>query len=145
MLEKFMADVEIAFEQYSRDRILKADATSWKIMNNHMVRVGACGLEAVVCKFDGNVKGCVTVIASIDAAGSKLPLWVICCGETIRSKAELREHFTREIQMGRLVLTHHENGWTNRVVARRYLQWLSDIVKGQNLCLLWDLFSAHYE
>jgi hypothetical protein len=30
-------------------------------------------------------------------------------------------------------------------MARRYLQWLSDIVKGQNLCLLWDLLSAHHE
>jgi hypothetical protein len=44
-----------------------------------------------------------------------------------------------------LVLTHQENGLTNRVVARHYLQWLSNSVKGQNLCLLWDLISAHHE
>jgi hypothetical protein len=70
---------------------------------------------------------------------------VIYRGKTARSEAALREHFTREIQMGRLVLMHQENGRANRVVVRRDLQWLSDIVKGQNLCLLWDLFSAHHE
>jgi hypothetical protein len=85
------------------------------------------------------------VIASIEATGSKLPLWVICRGKTISSEAELREHFTRESEMGRLVLTHQGNGWTNRIAARRYLQWLSDIVKNQNLCLLWDFFSPHHE
>jgi hypothetical protein len=53
----------------------------------------------VACEFNGNVKGCVTVIASIDVTGSKLPFWVICRGKTIMSEAELREHFTREIQM----------------------------------------------
>jgi hypothetical protein len=79
-------------------------------MNNRMVTVADCGPEAVACEFDGNVKGCVTVIASIDATENKLPLWVICRGKIIRSEAELREHFTREIQMGRLVLTHQENG-----------------------------------
>jgi hypothetical protein len=92
MLAKFLSDVEIAFEQYPRDRILNADETSWKIINNCMVTVADCGSEAVACEFDGNVKGCVTMIASIDATGSKLPLWVICRGETIRSEAELREH-----------------------------------------------------
>jgi hypothetical protein len=100
MLAKFLADVEIAFEQYPRDRILNTDETNWKIINNHLVVVADCGSEAVACEFDGNVKGCVTVIASIDTTGSKLPLWVIYRGKTIKSEAELREHFTREIQMG---------------------------------------------
>jgi hypothetical protein len=145
MLAKFLADMEIAFEQYPRDRILNADETSWKIINNRMVTVTHCGSEAAAGKFDGNVKGCVTVIASIDATGSKLLPLVIYRGKTIRSEAELREHFTREIQMGRLVLTHQENGWANRVVARRYLQWLSDIVKSQTLCFLSDLFFVHHE
>jgi hypothetical protein len=30
-------------------------------------------------------------------------------------------------------------------MARRYLQWLSDIAKGQNLCILRDLFYAYHE
>jgi hypothetical protein len=110
MLAEILADVEIAFEQYPRDRILNADETSWKIINNCNVTIADCGSEAVACEFDGNVKGCVTVIAATDATGSKLPPWVTCRGKTIRSEAELREHFTCEIQMDRLVLTQQENG-----------------------------------
>jgi hypothetical protein len=74
MLAKFLANVEIAFEQYPGDRILNAEEASWKMINNRMVTVADCGSEAVACEFDGNVKGCVTVIASIDTRGSKLPL-----------------------------------------------------------------------
>jgi hypothetical protein len=50
MLATFLADVEIAFEQYPRDRILNADETSWKIMNNRMVTVANCGSDAVACE-----------------------------------------------------------------------------------------------
>jgi hypothetical protein len=74
ILAKFLADVEIAFEQYPRDRGLNADETSWKIINNRMVTVADWGSGGVAYKFDGNVKGCVTVIASIAATGSKLQI-----------------------------------------------------------------------
>jgi hypothetical protein len=42
-----------------------------------------------------------------------------------------------------LVLTHQESGWTDRRVALEYLHWLSERVRGQGLCLLWDSFAAH--
>jgi hypothetical protein len=45
-----------------------------------MVTVADCGSESVACESDGNIKGCVTVIASIGVSGGKLPLWVICRG-----------------------------------------------------------------
>jgi hypothetical protein len=43
MFAKFLADVDIAFEQYPRDRILNADKTNWKLINNRMVTVADCG------------------------------------------------------------------------------------------------------
>jgi hypothetical protein len=55
----------------------------------------------------------------------------------------LRQNFAREIQTHKLVFTHQENGWTNRIVASRYMDWLSDLVKGQRPCLPWDCFSPH--
>jgi hypothetical protein len=143
ILVHFLTDIQIAFEQQLRNQILNADATSWKILNNRMVTVADCGSESVACEFDGNIKGRVTLIASIDASGGKLPLWVICRETTIRCESELRQNFAREIQTPKLVLTHQENGWTNRIVASRYLDWLSDLAKGQRLCLLWDCFSGH--
>jgi hypothetical protein len=108
-----------------------------------MVTIADCGSEAVACEFDGNVKECLTVLATIGAAGSKLPLRVICRGTTIRCEAELRHHLVSEIHTAKLVITHQESGWTNRTVAGDYLWWLPDRVKGQRLCLLWDCFSAH--
>jgi MoaA/NifB/PqqE/SkfB family radical SAM enzyme len=73
ILVHFVTDMQIAFEQYPRDRILNADETNWKILNNQMVTVGDCGSESVACEFHGNIKGCMTVIASIDASGENCP------------------------------------------------------------------------
>jgi hypothetical protein len=87
ILAHFLTDGQIAFQQYPPDRILNADETSWKILNNRMVTVADCGSESIACEFDGNIKGCVTVITSIDASGGKLTFWVICRGTTIRRES----------------------------------------------------------
>jgi transposase-like protein len=142
-LARFLTEMEMIFTEYPINRIINADETSWKIINNRMVTLANRGAEAVTCQFEGDLRACMTVIASIDAGGSKLPLWVICRGKTHRCEACLRTRFASEIKAGKLVLAHQENGWTNRVVALEYLEWLSRKVKGQKLCLLWDCFSAH--
>jgi hypothetical protein len=121
----------MVLQRYPLERILNTDETSWKLINNRMVTVGDRSAERVACEFDGNVKACWTVMASIDAAGSKLPLWIICRGKTLRCEASLRHRFTPEVRRGRLVLTHHESGWTDRRVALEYLHWLSERVSGK--------------
>jgi hypothetical protein len=102
--------MDIVFDQYPGDRILNADETSWKIINNRMVTVADYGAEAVPCKFDGEAKGCTTALATIDAAGRKLPLWVICGGAPVRCEADLRRDFAFDICAARLVVTHEANG-----------------------------------
>jgi hypothetical protein len=47
--------------------------------------------------------------------------------------------------MGRRVLTHQESGWTNGTVAIEYLRWVSQKLKRQRICLVWDSFSAHHD
>jgi hypothetical protein len=72
---EFLGNVEIAAGHYGRDRILNVDETSWKLLNNRMITVAECGADGVACQFDADVKGCVTVTATIDANGMELPLW----------------------------------------------------------------------
>jgi hypothetical protein len=55
----------------------------------------------------------------------------------------LRDDFAHEIRTGRLVLAHQEKEWTSRAIAEQDLNWFSERVKRQNLCLLWDCFSPH--
>jgi hypothetical protein len=84
------------------------------------------------------VKGCLTVIAVIDATGKRLPLWVICRAKTVRYEADLRDHLVREMRRGRIFLTQQENGWTNATVASQCLDWLSEQGKAQPLSSMWD-------
>jgi hypothetical protein len=65
--------MEMVFQRHPLHRISNADETSWKLINKRMVTVADRGAEGVACEFDGDVKACLTVMASIDAAGSKLP------------------------------------------------------------------------
>jgi hypothetical protein len=133
MFGRIHPQVARAVQQYLRDRIVNTDEISWKIVNNRMTTVAEHGSEGMSSQFDGDVKGCERVIASIDSARTKLPLWVICRGKTIRCEAYLHQHLAREVRSGKLVLTHQENGWANVTVVGEYLDCLMDRVKGQNL------------
>jgi hypothetical protein len=75
-----------------------------------MITIAESGADGVACDFDADVQGCVTVIATIDVTGRRLPLWVICREMRIQCEADLRQHFAQEILAGKPVLTHQENG-----------------------------------
>jgi hypothetical protein len=45
--------------------------------------------------------------------------------------------------MGRLVIAHQENGWTNGTVAIEFMHWISNRVRGQQFRIIWDSHSAH--
>jgi hypothetical protein len=122
--------------------ILNMDETSWKLINHHIRTVADTGTEGISCLFDGDPKTCVTAIATISAAGEKLPLWIVAKGKTGRCENRYRRTCSRAIEEGQLLMTHQSSGWTNNEVAKAYLIWLSE-TRSTPLVLLWDLFSAH--
>jgi hypothetical protein len=88
---------------------------------------------------------CLTAIAAIDAAGGKLPLWVLGRGTTTKAERRFRnaECLPKAISRGELVLSHQENGWTDESVADQYLHWLRERYGERQIVLIWDIFPAH--
>jgi hypothetical protein len=106
--------------------ILNMDETSWKLVGHHFMTVAERGTEGVSCLFEGDSKACRTAIATINAAGEKLPLWAIAKGKTDRCEANLRKSCSKAIEQGRLLLTHQQSGWITQQIAIRSLHWLAD-------------------
>jgi hypothetical protein len=122
--------------------VLNTDETSWKLLNHSFLTIAQRGEETISCLFDRDPKACITAIATIDAAGRKLPLWAIAKGKTERSERRMREHCRAEIAREDLIVSHQESGWTGRDVALQFLHWLADRYR-RPIVLVWDLFSAH--
>jgi hypothetical protein len=122
--------------------VLNMDETSWKLINHHIRTVADTGAEGISCLFDGDPKTCVIAIATINAAGEKLPLWIVAKGKTGRCENRYRKTCARAMEEGKLLMTHQLSGWTNSEVAKKFLIWLSE-THSTPLVLLWDLFSAH--
>jgi hypothetical protein len=118
------------------------DETTWRLIDPHAASIAQTGAESVAAAFDGNPKECLTVIATISAAGERLPLWIICKGTTTRCEKRFAEKFAKQIRKGELVLCHQCSGWTELAVARAYIEWLPRRCHGR-MALISDLYSAH--
>lgn len=133
------------FDKYPRDHIINMDETSWKLINHGFLTVAVRGSETVNCYFSGDPKMCLTAIAAVDAAGGKLPLWMLCRGKTPRCEATFRADpdIDRAVQTDRIFLSHAESGWTTETVACDYLRWLRGRYGTDPIALIWDVFASH--
>jgi hypothetical protein len=154
--EVFQARMARIMRLYPPDMTINMDETSWKqIIINNAVTIAERGAETVTCYFKGDPKTCLTAIASINAAGEKLPLWILARGTTGRCEARYRNHDKVQAALAgeELVLDHQRNGWSCASVMARYLQWLRaryNFEKGRRggrrtrrILLLWDIFPSH--
>jgi hypothetical protein len=109
------------------------------------VTLAETGTEIFNCCFEGDPKICLTAIATIDAAGGKLPMWIIYQSKTERCERRYRkdEGLRTVVRQSDFVLSHEESGWTTAQMACQYLQWLNRWYRGKPITLLWDL-SAFY-
>jgi hypothetical protein len=95
--------------------------------------------------FSGDPQMFLTAIAAIDAAGGKLPLWILASGKMARCEPRYRTRSALEtaIHVGELVVSHEENGWTDTNVACDYLRWLKSGYPSGLVVLVWDVFTSH--
>jgi hypothetical protein len=132
-------------DHYPRDRIINMDEATWKLLNHGFLTVAIRGSETANCYFEGEPKTCLTPIAAVDAAGGKLPLWILCKGRTTRCERRFRldRRLARPERKGELAISHAPSGWTTEHVARNYLIWLREFMGPGPIALVWDVFAAH--
>ena len=120
--------------------IVNVDETGWAVIPNNLRVWHMVGKDHVVRYVNGNDKDKVTVVASIAADGTKLPLQFIAKGET---EAVLN---TQIGDVGYHTRAYSSNGWTTIETFKQFLISVRDYYtwEDQNtIHLLLDVFKAH--
>jgi hypothetical protein len=95
-------------------KVLDTHQTSWRIFSNGMVRVSTRGADGVTTLFVGDPTAWPTALVMTDTAGGRLPLRVITCGRTTRSKQGFRDRYQAALEKELLFITHQKTGWTSQ-------------------------------
>lgn len=135
--DAFVLRMQELLRQVSPDRVINVDETNWRSVAGGIWTWAATGTESVSCCVGNDEKEGITVIAAIDAAGTKLPLTVIGKGKTPRCLTAL--NLPAEVWG----LTS-ESGWTTSHVMCEYLRLMREKLYPEGpLVILLDTFSAH--
>jgi hypothetical protein len=96
------------------------------------------GTDGVHLNCTGDEKACITVMATISAAGDKLPLFFIAKGKTARvERSQIGD-------VGPHGVTHSESGWMTVVTFKEYLTLLREShPEIPVIHLVLDVYAAH--
>jgi hypothetical protein len=126
------------------DMLVNCDETAWRLFPSGLLTWARRGQDGVTVRLrlDGSAKDCITVLASVTAAGTKLLLSAIAKGKTRR---------VEQSQLGSnpaIVRDPSLSGWTTKETFARYLDWLAGqyrekMALGCQLDLVLDCHSVH--
>jgi hypothetical protein len=144
-VETFQDRMKRILRKHDRSTVFNMDETSWKQLNIGARTIAQTGVETVNCHFKADKKACLTAVATVNAAGEKLPLWVLCRGTTAGCETRYRTHqdINQAIAQGKLLLSHQVNGWSDDTIVAEYLRWLRGQNGRRHIVLLWDIFPSH--
>ena len=112
-IEHWKFEISKLFDEVSHSRILNADETAWKIMPNGLTTWTVKGTDNIQLLVNDDAKECLTVMATITAAGTKLPLFIIAKGKTQQVEqlqiGDVYPHFTSHSESGLMTRTHLKN------------------------------------
>jgi hypothetical protein len=142
-----LARMEVVMATYAPTGVLNMDETIWRLIYQEMSTIANIGADGVECFFQREAGMCLTAIANVDAAGGKVPPWVLCKGKREHCQEGYRDdpRVQKSIWRGELVLPHQPNGRTSALVASDHLHWLRSRIQCGPIVVLWDLFSSHRE
>ena len=135
---QFMKEMADLFEHVPLHRILNADETGWKLFPKGILTWGETGVDNMSRQGSISDKSQVTVLATIAADYTKLPLLFVAQGKTEQVEAS---------QIGDVGFhwkTHTESGWMNDTAFSYYLHKLREHFNDdQPLHLIMDLYPSH--
>ena len=117
--------------------ILNCDETFWRVFPGPLLTWADTNSENVTIDINGSEKQGLTVLATIAADNTKLPLFFIATGKT-----ETVERTQINPQPGDWT-AHTENGWQTSQSFQKYLMHLRELYGDDPLDLILDLHSSH--
>lgn len=136
--KKFLQEMAELFVKVPHDRILNADETGWKLFPKGILTWGETGADNLSREGVINDKSQVTILATITAAYTKLPLLFIAQGKTEQvENSQIGD-------VGYHWRTHTESGWVTDEAFSFYLHKLREFFDDDApIHLLLDLYPSH--
>jgi hypothetical protein len=144
-ISEFTTRMQTILEQVHPELVYNCDETSWVTLPNGIRTIANRGQEGVSANCSTDPKQSTTAIMTINAAGEKLAIWLICKGKTTKCEKKTRETLARYVNSNQLQVTHQQSGWCDKEIAKAYLIWLrfEGHDGNERLILVWDVFAAH--
>ena len=124
-------------ERCPKERILNCDETSWKVYPGNLLVWAETGGDGARVYIDGDDKNCLTVLATVTATGTKLPLYFLASGKTTRVEE------TQVGDIGSHWKTHSESGWQTSETFQEYLMHLREFYGDGDINLVLDVHASH--
>jgi hypothetical protein len=126
-----------AINEYGNSSVINMDETKWMINPPFDRTLAEVGAQTIHGYSEGDQKAGFSVIASISADSTKMPLWIIAKGKTPRC----------EISYGTIPSPHKivysPSGWINDLIMLDYCKWLRKIQHKKAFVLITDCYGAH--
>lgn len=139
-VERYRSELAEIHENTPWDRILNADESFWLILYVPMKTVAPTGVETVKVSVDGDPKAGLTLLGTITAAGTKLPLFLVAKGRTDRCHKQFGADL---LQTWPVYIAHSPSGWVTQPVFLEYLSFLRQVIPDGPLCLVLDQYPTH--
>jgi hypothetical protein len=139
-VERYRAEISEAYRTLPWDRILNADESFWLILYLPGKTVAEAGVETVKVHTEGDPKAGLTLLGTITAAGTKLPLLLVAKGLTSRCHKQLGIGLSRRWPV---CIAHSPSGWVTQAVFNIYLEFLRQQIPDGPLCLVLDQYPTH--
>lgn len=129
--------IRALLETTPRELIVNCDETSWKVYPENILTWAMKGTDATPLTFNGSSKDCITVLASVTAAGTRLPLFFLAEGKTERAEhgqmGDVGFHWT----------SHSSSGWQTSETFSTYLMHLREYFGDHKIHLILDVHASH--
>jgi hypothetical protein len=139
-VQRYCQEITKAYQTLPWDRILNADESFWLILYLPAKTVAATGAETVKVYIDGDPKAGLTLLGTVTAAGTKLPLLLVAKGLTSRCHKQFGIDLSERWPV---YITHSPSGWVTQGVFNEYLVWLRQLIPHGPLCLVIDQYPTH--
>jgi hypothetical protein len=136
--ENWKNRIEELLQTVPLDRVLNTDETSWLLWPRGILTWADVNTDHAHVLIRGDPKDSLTALATVTAAGERLPLFFLARGKTERAERS---------QIGDATghwVSHSPSGWMTEVTFEEYLELLRQHYSdGSELHLLLDSYSAH--
>lgn len=137
-MQEWEKNISNLLANVSLENIVNADETFWKIVPNGLQTWAPINSHDININSNNDNKEGITVIASVTANRTKLPLFIIAKGKTDRCErsqvGDISYHYS----------SHSETGWTTMETFKQYLDFLrSNYNNNDSIHLILDSYSVH--